>query len=252
MCARRSLSALLLMMALQPLHSSPPLVFAESRGVTVPPDLVDASIDGNGDIYLLLRGLPHMVVLRADGSRDEYDLEEIVIPGGLHLDQGWGWYATGQLSDIVCRYDRNGVMIGSWDAPGLPGDVCVAGFSILYVSRIDGTVRSLRDPGREVLSLKGAGEGQLTPSGNGFVYSAPDESMLLDEHNYPRTLPAAGIWAASGEELVLLSDSCVCTREGVELFRLPPGETFGRISLSSGAAFCLLWTPGGERALVLR
>jgi len=252
LCARRILSALSLLVALQPLHSAPVSAFAESRRVTFPPDLVDASIDGSGDIYLLLRGMPHLVVLRADGSSEEYDLREITVPGGLHLDQGWGWYATGELSGTLYRYDRNGVMTGSWDAPGLPGDVCVAGLSVLYVSRTDGTVRSVRDPEEELLGLEGSGDGQLTPMGRRFVYSSPDESMVLDEYNSPLPLPASGIWTAAGEELVLLTDSCVCTREGLELFRLPPGETFGRISLAGGGAFCLLWSPGEEKALVLR
>lgn len=258
MCVRTPLSVLLLVPFT--VCATLPGSYSVYRELTVPPDLVDAAITAAGDVYLLVRGLPHLIVLRDDGSSEEYDLEDITVPGGLFLDQGWGWFATGELSGTVYRYDRNGVLSDSWQAAGLPADIAVAGLSILYVSRIDGTVRSLRDPDAEVVDLSGAGDGQLTPFGSRFVYSGREESMVLDEFNAPRMLPSAGTWSAAGGRLVLLSDSCVCawsgtgpvTPDGEILFSLPQAGNYSRIALSGGGGFCLLWSPGEERALVLR
>ncbi len=240
----------LLLVALQPALSF--AAFHDLRYIELPGDLVDAEINSAGDVFLLMRGLPHLVILSADGSTTEYDLGEIVLPGGMCVDQTWGWYATGEVTDMVYRYDRNGVLMDSWEAGRLPGDISIAGLSVLYVSRAEGRIRSLRDPDAEVAALQGSGEGQLTPFGNRFVYSAPDESMVLGEFHAPQPLPSSGTWSSEGETLVVLLDSCLCTRDGMELLRLPAEHEFSRVSFSSGGGYCLLWSPGEERAMVLR
>lgn len=213
---------------------------------------MEAEINSAGDVFLLMRGLPHLVIAWADGSTTEYDLGEIVLPGGMCVDQTWGWYATGEVTDMVYRYDRSGVLMDSWEAGSLPGDISISGLSVIYVSRAEGSIRSLRNPDTEVARLQGSGGGRLVPFGDRFVYSAPDESMILGEFHARQPLPASGAWSAMGETLVVLLDSCLCTRDGTELFRLPAGQEFSRISFSSGGGYCLLWSPGEERAMVLR
>lgn len=226
--------------------------FSEFRYMDVPRGLIDAHVNDSGDVFLLMRGLPHLMIVYSDGSTSEFDLEDIVIPGGMCVDRGWGWFVTGEVTDRVYRYHRSGELMASWESEGFPGDIALAGLSILYVSRADGTVRSLYDPDTELAEVDGSGDGQLTSLGSGAVYSGPDGSMVLGEFRIPEPLPAVGTWAAFGNRPVVLRDSCVCQRDGTELMRLPAGNRFSRFSFSDTGSRCLLWTPGEDRVLVAR
>lgn len=197
-----------------------------------------------------MRGLPHLMIVRSDGSTAEFDLEDVAIPGGMCIDRGWGWFVTGEVTDMVYRYHRSGELMESWRSADLPGDIALSGLSVLYVSRADGTVRSLYDPDSEIARLDGPGDGQLTSMGSGAVYSGPDGSMVLGEFRIPESLPDAGTWAARGNRPVVLRDSCVRRRDGTELLRLPAGSRFSRFSFSDAGSRCILWTPGEDRVLV--
>jgi hypothetical protein len=218
----------------------------------VPGQLVDASIDGNGNVFLLLRGEPHLVVMDPEGSSREYDLPQISLPGGMCLDHGWGWYVTAQLSDRIYRYDRNGEVREEWESGELPGDISLWGLGAMYVCRWDGTVRSVGPPEAEIAQLEGSGEGQLTTMGERVVYSQPGESVILDSFHSPFALPPEGTWAGAGDGMAVLLDSCICDGDGNLIMELPVAGEFSRISFSDGGGRCLLWSPGGDRVLVVR
>lgn len=226
--------------------------FTDFRYLDAPGNLIDAHVNDSGDVFLLMRGLPHLMIVHPDGSSSEFDLEEIIIPGGMCVDRGWGWFVTGEVTDMVYRYHRTGELMDSWESAGLPGDIALAGLSVLYVSREDGTVRSLHDPDAEIAGLEGSADGQLTSLGNGAVYSGPEGSIMLGEFRIPETLPDAGTWAAFVNRPVVLRDSCVCHMDGTELLRLPSGSLFSRFSFSDAGSRCLLWTPGEDRVLVAK
>ena len=220
--------------------------------ITVPGAIIDAEINGAGDVYLLLPGLPHLRVYSADGSLSEYDLSDVLLPGGLCIDERWGWFVTDELTDMVYRYDDSGEPADSWDSRGMPGDICLWGLSVLYVSRASGTITSLEEPDDILVRLTGSGDGQLSASGTEMVYSSESESLILRNYSTPESLPSAGIWVIAGGELMVLQDSCVLDGSGSVLFRLPEVREFSRISCSANRNKCLLWSPGEGRILVLR
>ncbi|MCD4701717.1 MAG: hypothetical protein K8S24_07655 [Candidatus Aegiribacteria sp.] len=220
--------------------------------ITVPDGIIDAEINGAGDIYVLLPGLPHLRIYGAGGSVSEYDLSDVLLPGGICIDERWGWFVTGELTNMVYRYDNSGELTDFWDSRGMPGDICIQGLSVLYVSRASGTVTSLDEPDDILLRLNDSGNGQLSASGNEAVYSSENESHIFADYSAPEPLPSAGTWTFAGRELIVLQDSCVLDGSGAVLFELPqPGE-FSRISCSVNGNHCLLWTPGEGRILVLR
>ena len=220
--------------------------------ITVSGGIIDAEINGDGDIYVLLPGLPHLRVYGADGSLSEYDLSDVLLPGGMCIDERWGWFVTDELRDTVYRYDNTGEPAEIWSSRGMPGDICLLGLSVLYVSQASGTVSFLEEPDDILVRLAGSGEGQLSASGSEAVYSCENESLLFRNYSVPESLPSAGIWVAAGGELMVLQDSCVLGGSGSVLFRLPEAGEFSRISCSVNSNHCLLWSPGEGRILVLR
>ena len=220
--------------------------------ITVPGGIIDAEINGAGDIFVLLPGLPHLRIYESDGSLSEYDLSDVLLPGGMCIDERWGWFVTDELQDMVYRYDNSGEPADSWDSRGIPGDICLWGLSVLYVSRASGTVTSLDEPDGDYVRLTGSGDGQLSASGNEAVYSCENESLLFRNYSAPEPLPSMGTWVAAGGELMVLQDSCVRGGNGSVLFRLPQAGEFSRISCSVNRNQCLLWSPGKGRILVLR
>lgn len=220
--------------------------------ITIPDGIIDAGINAAGDIYVLLPGLPHLRIYAAGDSVFEYDLSDVLLPGGMCVDERWGWFVTGELTDKVYRYDNSGELTDSWDSRGMPGDICIRGLSVLYVSRASGTITSLDEPDDILVRLNGSGDGQLSSSRTEVVYSSGNESHILSDYSTPASLPDAGTWTVAGRDLMVLSDSCVRGGRGSVLFRLPrPGE-FSRISCSDNGYHCLLWSPGKGRILVLR
>jgi len=217
--------------------------------ITVPDGIINAEINRAGDIYILLPGLPHLRVYFAGDSISEYDLPEVLLPGGMCIDERWGWFVTDELRDMVYRYDDSGELTDSWASRGMPGDICLSGLSVLYVSRVSGTVTSIEEPDDILVRLTGSGDGQLSGSGREAVYSSQNESLLLGNYSAPEQLPSAGIWVVAGRELIVLQDSCVLDSSGSVLFRLPRAGEFSRISCSGN--HCLLWSPGKGRILVL-
>lgn len=222
------------------------------RYITVPDGIIDAEINGAGDIYILLPGLPHLRIYSADGDIIEYDLSDILLPGGMCIDERWGWYVTGEISNKVYHFDNAGELTDYWDSRGLPGDICLSGFSIMYVSRAEGAISRLDESTDILVRLNGAGDGQLTGSGREAVYSDADESILFGDYSPPEQLPRIGAWAIAGEELLVLNDSCVCSSNGSLRFQLPQYGEFSRIGCSKSGNHCLLWSPGEGRILVLQ
>ncbi len=220
--------------------------------IAVSGGIIDAEINGAGDIYVLLPGQPHLRIVHAGGSISEYDLSDVLLPGGMCIDERWGWFVTDELSDMVYRYDNSGEPADSWSSRGMPGDICLSGLSVLYVSRASGTIISLEEPDDILVRLTGSGEGQLSGSGNEAVYSCENESLLYRNYSASESLPSAGIWVTAGGELMVLQDSCVLDGGGTVLFRLPEAGEFSRISCSVNHNQCLLWSPGEGRILVLR
>lgn len=219
--------------------------------ISVPDGIIDVEINGAGDIYVLLPGLPHLCVYETGGSLSEYDLSDVLLPGGMCIDERWGWFVTCEITDMVYSYDNSGEITDFWDSRGMPGDICIMGLSVLYVSRASGTVTSLDEPDDILLRLSGSGDGQLSVSGNEAIYSDRNESYIFTNYSTPEPLPSSGTWGIAGRELMVLQDSCVLDGSGSLLFRLPePGE-FSRISCSVNGNHCLLWSPGKGRILVL-
>lgn len=222
------------------------------RYITIPSEIIDAEISGAGDIYILLPGLPHLRVYSNDGTVSEYDLSDVLLPGGICIDERWGWFVTGELTDMVYRYDNTGELTDSWDSRGSPADICLSGLSVLYVSRTSGTVSSLHEPDDILVRLNGSCKGQLSASGREVVYSDENESFLFGNYAAPVALPETGTWAVSGEELLVLQDSCVLDGSGNILYQLPRCGEFSRICCPLNGYHCLLWSPGEGRILVLR
>jgi len=220
--------------------------------ITVPSGIIDAEINGAGDIYVLLPGQPHLRIYYSGGSISEYDLSDVLLPGGMCIDERWGWFVTDELTDMVYRYDNSGEPAESWGSRGMPGDICLSGLSVLYVSRASGTVTSLEESDDILVRLSGSGDGQLSASGSCAVYSCENESLIFRNYSAPELLSSAGIWVTAGGELMVLQDSCVRGGSGTVLFRLPEAGEFSRISCSVNRNQCLLWSPGEGRILVLR
>ncbi len=225
---------------------------SEYEYIVIPGGIIDAEINGAGDIYVLLPELPHLRIYSRDGSLSEYDLSDVLLPGGMCIDERWGWFVTDELTDMVYRYDNSGEPADSWDSRGMPGDISLWGLSVLYISRANGTIISLEEPDNILVRLAGSGDGQLSASGSNAVYSCENESLLLSNYSTPESLPSAGIWVVSGGELVVLQDSCVLDGNGSVLFVLPEAGEFSRISCSVNLNQYLLWSPGEGRILVLR
>ncbi len=252
MCANTLTFLLAALSVLYVSETASPLPDSDERYLTVPDGIIDAEINGAGDIYVLLPGLPHLRIYAAGGSISEYDLSDVLLPGGMCIDERWGWFITGELTDMVYLYDNAGELTDFWDSRGMPGDICLRGLSVLYVSRASGTITLIDEPDDILVRLNGSGNGQLTASGNEAVYSSGNESLLLRNYSTPESLPDAGTWTVAGRGMMVLQDSCVLDGSGAVLFQLPePGE-FSRISCSANGNHCLLWTPGKGRILVLR
>ncbi len=252
MCANTLLFLFAILGSLLVSESAAELPDSDEEYITVPGGIIDAEINGAGDIYVLLPGLPHLRVYEAGDSLSEYDLSDVLLPGGMCIDERWGWFVTDELRGMVYRYDNSGELTDFWASRGMPGDICLSGLSVLYVSRASGTVTSLEEPDDILLRLAGSGDGQLSGSGSCAVYSCENESLLFRYYSAPESLPSAGIWVIAGRELMVLQDSCVLDGSGSVLFRLPETGEFSRISCSVNGNHCLLWSPGEGRILVLR
>jgi hypothetical protein len=252
LCANAILFLFAVLGNLQLSASIEELPFSDFEYITVSGRIIDAEINGDGDVFVLLPGLPHLRVYGADGSLSEYDLPDVLLPGGMCIDERWGWFVTDELRDTVYRYDNTGEPADSWGSRGMPGDICLSGLSVLYVSRASGTVTFLEEPDEILVRLVGAGDGQLSASGSRAVYSCENESLLFRSYSAPESLPSAGIWVIAGGELMVLQDSCLQDGSGAVLFRLPETGEFSRISCSVNSNHCLLWSPGEGRILVMR
>ncbi|NOQ22954.1 MAG: hypothetical protein GQ565_09965 [Candidatus Aegiribacteria sp.] len=252
MCANTLLSLFAVLSTLPVSESAAELPGRDVEYITVSDGIIDAEINAAGDVYVLLPGLPHLRVYEAGDSLSEYDLSEVLLPGGMCIDERWGWFVTDELRDMVYRYDNSGELADSRASRSMPGDICLRGLSVLYVSRGSGTVTSLEEPDAVLCRLAGSGDGQLSASGSCAVYSCENESLFLRNYSVPEPLPPAGTWVVAGRELMVLQDSCVLDGSGAVLFRLPQIGEFSRISCSVNGNHCLLWSPGKGRILVLR
>ena len=218
----------------------------------IPADLVDAEINGRGDVFILRSGSPHLLVHRAEGTVEQYDLQDVSIPGGMYVEGNWGLYVTCRVTDRIFRFDRTGETSMEWECEELPGDVCLSGLSVIYVSMLDGTVRILEESQDLLARLPDSGDGRLTSSGSNIVYTGEQVSILIREYSAAETLPRVGPWTAAGSSMAVMRDSCICGYTGEVLFNLPETAEYDRFSLSPEGTYCILWTTGGDSMLVLQ
>lgn len=223
----------------------------EIRTLEIPTDLVDAEVNGRGDVFLLRFGSPHLLVYRTGGAVEQYDLQDVSIPGGMYVEGNWGLYVTCKVTDRIFRFDRTGEASMEWECEGLPGDVCLSGLSVIYVSMQDGTVRTLEETEDVLARLTDSGDGRLTSSGGSIVYTGDRLSILIDEYSVSEVLPQVGPWTAAGNSLAVMRDSCICGYSGEVLFHLPE-DGYEKFSLSPEGTFCILWTTGEDSMLVLQ
>jgi hypothetical protein len=240
---------LLLLLALVA-AAPPPCIGFETLSIDRPSDLVDLEIDAQGTLYMLHAGLPHLAVLPAGGQVSWFDLDPVTLPGGLCLDGSWGGYASDAMGEKVYRFDSSWLLLDSLDAPGRPGDLCLFGLSVVFVSRTAGSVTAADGDGTPILRLNGSGGGRLSASGGIAVYSDGEESYLLTSTEVPVRLRSGTSWAAAGGSTISLTGDSLLLLEGP----VPVNGAMTGVRLScspDGRAFAI-WTPGGGEVLVSR
>lgn len=251
MCGNNPHFLAVLLLFLYPISQAEP-IYPEISYLTVPEEIIDAEIDMEGNVHILLPGLPHLIVYHSDETVTEYDLPDILLPGGFCVDERWGWYVSDEISGGVFHIDVAGETAEIVDSRGRPGDICMAGFAILYVSKAEGTICSMKEPADILVRLEGSGNGQLSASGNLAVYSSDTESYLLNQYSTPDRLPDPGAWLISADELMVLRSDSILSVYGEEIFPIPGGGGFRRISCSPDGNRYVLWSPGRGEVLILR
>lgn len=212
--------------------------------------LLDVEINSAGTLYLLYSGLPRLVVLPISGPPRDHDLSTAPLPGGLCLDGTWGWYVSSSATGMIYRYGPSGETVDSLTAPGGPGDLCLAGLSVVYIARETGAISQAGSDGVILARLDGPGEGQLTASGSRVIYSDGTESMMLDLSQTPRSLDLDGTWAFRGDRVLLLDGDSLFSADGSAA--VEGAGRFDRFSCSPGGACLVFWSPGGGEVLVSR
>lgn len=241
----------LLLLFLRPIAQAEPF-HQEISYLSVPSEIIDAEIDMEGNVHILLPGLPHLLVYHPDETVTEYDLQDVMLPGGFCVDERWGWYVSDELSGRIFHVDIAGETAEITDSRGRPGDICMAGLAVLYISRADGVICSMKEPADILVRLDGSGIGQLSASGNLAVYSSGTESYLLDQYSTPERLPGQGVWALSADELIVIKGDSILSANAEEVFLIPEGEEYRRISCSPDGNRYVLWSPGRGEVLILR
>ncbi|MCK4671202.1 MAG: hypothetical protein KAT47_01580 [Candidatus Aegiribacteria sp.] len=251
LCGNNFLFLTVLLLFLRPISQAEPF-HREISYLSVPEEIIEAEIDMEGNVHILLPGLPHLLVYHPDETVTEFDLQDVMLPGGFCVDERWGWYVSDELSGRIFHIDVAGETAEFTDSRGRPGDICIAGFAVLYISRADGVICSMKEPADILVRLDGSGSGQLSASGNLAVYSSDTESYLLDQYSTPERLPEQGVWALSADELIVLKSDSILSVNGEEVFMIPEGEEFRRISCSPDGNRYVLWSPGRGEVLILR
>ena len=251
LCGNNFLFLTVLLLFLCPISQAIPF-HPEISYLSVPEEIIDAEIDMDGNVHILLPGLPHLLIYHPDETVTEFDLPDIMLPGGFCVDERWGWYVSDELSSRIFHVDVAGETAEFTDSRGRPGDICIAGFAVLYISRADGVICSMKEPADILVRLDGSGSGQLSASGNLAVYSSDTESYLLDQYSTPERLPSPEAWALSADELIVLKSDSIMSVDGEEGFLIPVGGEFRRISCSPDGNRYVLWSPGKGEVLVLR
>ncbi len=251
LCGNNFLFLTVLLLFICPISQAEPF-HPESSYLTVPEEIIDAEIDMEGNVHILLPGLPHLLVYHPDETVTEYDLQDVMLPGGFCVDERWGWYVSDELSGKIFHIDVAGETAEYIDSRGRPGDICIAGFAILYVSKADGIISSMKEPADILVRLEGSGNGQLSASGNLAVYSSDTESYLLNQYSTPDRLPGPGAWVLSADELMALRSDSILSVNGEEVFLIPERGGFRRISCSPDGNRYVLWSPGRGEVLILR
>jgi hypothetical protein len=222
----------------------------ETLRIDRPADLVDLEIDAQGTIFLLHSGLPHLAVIPADGQASWFDLDPVTLPGGFCLDGSWGGYVSDAIGGMTYRFDDSWLAMDSVETPGRPGDLCLYGLSIIFVSRETGAVTAVDGDGTPMLRLDGPGAGWLSASGGIAVYSDGEESYLFSPAEIPARLASGVGWAAAGGSTIFLSgDSLFLQGASVVLDGVFPSA---RLSCSPDGRTIAVWTPGGGEVLVSR
>ncbi len=250
LCGNNFLFLTVLLLFLCPISQAVPSSL-EISYLSVPEEIIDAEIDMEGNVHILLPGLPHLLVYHPDETVTEFDLPDVMLPGGFCVDERWGWFVSDELSGRIFHIDIAGETAEFTDSRSRPGDICMAGFAILYISIADGVICSMNEPADILVRLDGSGCGQLSASGNLAVYSSNTESYLLDQYSTPERLPE-GVWALSADELIVLKSESILSDNGEEVFMIPEGEEFRRVSCSPDGKRYVLWSPGRGEVLILR
>jgi hypothetical protein len=218
-----------------------------------PGDIVDVEVSPGGTIYLLRTGLPHLVAIEPDGSEEETDLERIRVPGGMCLVDDWGFFVSDALSGTIVRFSDSGEFLEEFPAPGRPGDLVRDGLDLWYVSREQGTVRSVGEPGVVVFTLPGAGEGTLGVSEGSFLYSTPAGAWSFGTGEPAVPVPAGAPAAISRRGIVVLDrDSGLLTTAAGDSLAHIPSAGYDRISSSPEGGTIVLWSRSESSALVIR
>jgi hypothetical protein len=228
----------------------PPCTGFETLSIDRPADLVDLEIDAQGTLYMLHAGLPHLAVLPSGGQVSWFDLDPVTLPGGLCLDGSWGGVVSDAMGGKVYRFDSSWLVLDSLDAPGRPGDLCLFGMSVIFVSRAAGSVTAADGDGTPILRLNGSGGGRLSASGGIAVYSDGEESYLLTPTEVPGILLPGMSWASAGGSAISLDGDSLLLQEGP--VAVHGAMTGAHLSCSPDGRAFAIWTPGGGEALVSR
>lgn len=218
----------------------------------VPFDIIDACVAGDGSIHLLSAGVPHLRIFEDSVLTEEYDLPEIILPGGMLIDNDWGWFVSDAVAGVVRRYDDSGELLETFPVYERPGAVAALGLSVLCVSRAHGSIGSIEDSGFQRIPINGSGNGEITVNGIYAIYSDGEESLLFTAGVPPEIISSSGTWAFAGDETLHLTEDSLyfsdSEREPVFVGNLQ----LSRMASSPDGGHIILWQPGCRTIMVIQ
>lgn len=224
----------------------------ETYSFEVPFDIIDIAVAADGSIHLLTAGSPHIRVYEDSVLTDEYDLPEIILPGGFFIDNDWGWFVSDAVGGVIQRYDNSGELLETFPVSGRPGAVAALGLSVLYVSRADGSIGSIDGSGFPEIQISGSGNGEITTSGVFAIYSDGSESLLFTAGNPPEIITTSDTWTFAGDDKLCLTEDTLFF-PGTEMEPVYTGDLdLNRMSSSPDGSHIILWQPGCRTIMVLR
>ncbi len=218
----------------------------------VPDDVVDVAVAVNGNIHILFAGKPNIRIYEDTTLTAEYDLSGIVLPGGFAIDNDWGWFVSDAVSGTIQKYDNSGELLETFSVSERPGDVALLGLTVIYISRADGSIKSIDETDFPQIPIRSSGNGEITVSGIYAIYSDGNESVLFTPGDTPEIIPSTGIWAFAGEEELYLTEDSLYY-QGTETESVFTGDSeLNRISSSPSGRYVVLWHPGCRSIMVVQ